>query len=1622
MKQYGRNLFRRMAAGMLTVLVLVTSSPTVFALEPVIGIQQITEQEKGQHTQPADEPDTEDQSNRDEHELQQPNASPDGEEKSSQQEIPDVQLPEEVKPDNPVKDSGEILQPEEEQLPTEESTIGSSGLDPPEKVSFEASKEIAVMGRMARSASGSTTIYMERIDDISHSYPFSGGSPYYGYIFYTAEGGTVYCVEPARFNSTNGTVVTGSKTYSGLTQTQQNDIARAIAANPSGHSNPYKYMACQAIIWETAYNQSPRGGSVYNAVIAANSGKLSSYYEEIRSEMENMGEIPSFMSPDPQNPTGHSMAESGGKWSIDLENTNPSVTLREEDFETRASFDFSVSGDTLTVTSPSAPDSDSYTAWHGGSGEGALIFWNSSQQTKAAFDETAGIPADGYMVFSSDWTPIDQPPDEGEGEKAGYLQIHKYDGETNLPLGGALFKIECETYVNDSFAVPYGGATVVIPIPEGRDSVEVTVTEVKAPDLYVLDSTPKTVTVTAGDQVNIAQVAFDNYPMDCSLTIYKHEKGSEGIALQGARFRIRYADPDVSAQEWIETTDSSGRIHLDLPHSGTLIIEELEAPAGYVIGEISTHEVVVQKGEDKEIAISNDKKAQIIVYKKDNQTGQLLQGAVIKATLLRSHTEPYEGGMVYTRTTGPDGTAVFDNMIPGEYRIEETSPPQYYLPTDQVHTVNVYDGSHEPVELEFRNDPWTGLTIKKLDAVDGHGLQGAVFKLYEGTSTETTKFLGDYVSNENGIVVISELESNKYYTIQEAQPPYGYFLDEENNPQTILIKPEALNENMTIVFRNMPKPKLLITKIDADTGERLPGAVFRVSRRSTAEYVDVTTGPDGTCLLENLEEDWYEVVEVRSPSGYVTEDTHYDIELIAGETADLVVKNRKKPTLTIEKIDSVTLQPLEGVVFEISLKNGKSLGEFTTDISGQIVLEDAQPGEIYLIKEKRPLPGYLADETVYELKLNENENGVLKLKNTPENPLIISKKDAVTGDPIPDTVFEVRHSDGRMVGEFTTGENGMAVVTGKDVVPGWYLVTEVRANPAYIATGEAKLVELKYEAAAMVEFVNQPRTGLQIRKVDDVTGKPIPDVGFYIEEIDGRTIGTYYTDDAGVINLPDQKEIWVKVTEVKAAEGYKPDPTPRTIKLESGKLNILEFRNQPYPILKIIKLDADTKQPMEGVKIRVYDKFHREVGTYSTNNLGQILLSGVDGGETLYLQEMETLPGYQLDETVHEVTLAWGQTSTVELLNEPLSTLRLIKIDAETKEPIYGAVFNLYDAKNNLLGEYVTNQDGIIEFPQELPEGRYKLKEIKCDGYVVDPTIRTIELKAGETTEITVENRPMRGQIQIVKKAADDNPITKDKAGALLEGAVFEIYNEKLEVVDTITTDADGLATSKPLPLGIYGIKETASPEYYRTDGKVFYATLKVADDLVRFEVLNESVDANVTVEKRGNVEVLAGDIMSYEFSEIRNDSNVPLDDFYWHDKLPSEVRLGKIITGTWSERLTYSVEYKTNKKSGWKTLEDGLSSKTSHTLDCGREALNLAAGEYVTEIRFNFGTVQAGFHEESGPVLYVTTLANLDDGYRIINRTDVGGRIGEEWIVAKDTWITVVWGKPKGDLPKTGI
>ncbi len=1643
---------------LMAVMMLVGSAVPAYAFEGLGEISNITDY--GEDTPVVTE---------DDEDLPTLEEEPREEEPPSSEPQPDVSVPPVVDTGEPPEDSeGESLQGDADApLPTE-PTVGASGLDPPDSFSFEAvrSGSASASGmRKARANPGSTTIYMEKISGLSHLYPFSGGTTYSAYKMYTADGRAAFCVEPARFNSTNGTVVTGSLSYSALSSTQQKEIAKAIAAS-GGYSNGDKYFAAQAIIWEICYGQTPRSGSVYKAVIAANSGRLGSYYEQIRADMESMGEIPSFMSPDPNNPTIHEMTDNGGSWSIDLENTNSSVTLNASDFTSRAPFDFSVSGDTLTVESDSEPDQDAYVEWHSGSGESGLIFWNSSQQTKASFDETQGIPADGYMAFTNNFipNPPDTPETPPEEPGLGYLTIVKYDGDTNLPLGGAIFKVECDGYINDAVDVPYGGKTIVIPIPEGETQVDVTVTEVTAPFGYVMDSAPKTVTVTANETVNIVEVGFVNYPEACSLEIYKYETGNKGVALEGASFRIRYADPNVSAQTWTETTDGSGKIHIDLPAAGALIVEELSAPAGYVMNTKTSYDVTVAKGEQKTIDIPNDKKTQLVAIKKDAQSGQLLAGASIRATLLRSNTPPYEGGQSYTETTGPDGRAVFTNLIPGEYRVEEIAPPQFYMGTTTVHTVNILDGNTETVTVEFRNEPWTGLTIRKVDKTNAKGLPGAIFKLYKGSEEDPKAYLGDWESGENGSVTIQKLEPG-YYTIVESQAPYGYLLDQEHHVQTIEIKPEAVNRNITVVFQNLPKPKLLIEKIDKVTGLRLPGAVFHVSRRGSEEYMEVRTGSDGTVLLENLEDDWYTVTEVRAPSGYVLDSRHYDvemipgktvpliinnlqqpdlllrkvdeqtgsgvpgavlritkdgakeykdvttgadgtylvkdlepgwyiveeikapdgyllndepqyIELIAGQDSGLIIKNRHKPSLEILKIDSVTKQPLEGVSFQVQIKNGKTLGEYRTDAAGRIYLENIDP-ELYVVTEVKAPDGYIMLTGSKETLVEWGKTTTLQFENQPRNPILVKKVDTKTGEPLAGAKFLIQQVNGAFVAELETGRNGYITVT--DLDPGWYTVKETKAPLGYILDDTVKTVELKPDAPAVVEFENQPLNGLHIKKIDSKTQAPLEGAKFRVSEKGGRLIGEYTTDNQGEIVIDDLQPGWYTIEETKA--------------------------------------------PIEGVRFKVSDRLGRELGTFSTNKLGQIHLTGMEQG-TYYVQEVEAKPGYVLDSTVQEVSLLWGKTTKLEIPNTPLGTLRIKKIDSETKQPLFGAVFNLYDLKGNLLGEYTTDNRGIIEFPKEVQAGKYKLKEVKAPaGYVLDEMPKTIEVKAGETLELEILNKPMRGQIQIVKTAAENNTITRDKTGALLEGAVFEIYNTRLEVVDRITTDSRGLAVSKELPIGVYGIKEIAAPKYYFTDGTVFYAELKVDGDLVRFEVKNKPKDISVTIEKRGNVQAMPGDVIFYTLDNISNTSNIPLEEFYVHDLLPTDaVRLNQLSTDTWSEKGKFDVLYRTNKKDAYRTLASNLSTTTDNQLECGREALGLAANEYVTDIKLQFAEVGEGFHSVTSPTVTVTVLADLPDGYQFTNRADVGGRTEDEWVYAKDAWTTCIFAPPRGCLPKTGF
>lgn len=233
------------------------------------------------------------------------------------------------------------------------------------------------------------------------------------------------------------------------------------------------------------------------------------------------------------------------------------------------------------------------------------------------------------------------------------------------------------------------------------------------------------------------------------------------------------------------------------------------------------------------------------------------------------------------------------------------------------------------------------------------------------------------------------------------------------------------------------------------------------------------------------------------------------------------------------------------------------------------------------------------------------------------------------------------------------------------------------------------------------------------------------------------------------------------------------------------------------------------------------------------------------------------------------------------------------------------------------------------------------------------------------------ENTPITGQIQVTKTSADYNSVNGWPAGPPIPGTEFEIYSAQTEsLVDTIQTDRNGVASSRPLPLGRYKIVESKAADFFSLDKTPIEVELEFAGQIVKAAMTNKSLYTNVSIQKTGYVEVMPGQQIRYDFSGIANNSTTSLTSFYWRDTLPGQaVRLDKIVTGTYNVPGNYKVVYKTNLSGGtWRTLADNLSTQQNYVLDASKAALGLASNEYVTEFMVSFGVVPANFRQMEAP------------------------------------------------------
>ena len=1208
----------------------------------------------------------------------------------------------------------------------------------------------------------------------------------------------------------------------------------------------------------------------------------------------------------------------------------------------------------------------------------------------------------------------------------GKIVLKKTAGGTTTGLAGARFSIYFNGQIVGSDITNAQGEIYVENAATGLWSF----VEISAPDGYCVDPTPKSVyvDVTEGDrEYTVAAVNYEKPDMK----IIKRDAMS-GKPIAGTVFSIKSVTGSYSTSV---TTGTDGSATLSAIPAGVYVVREESVPEPYIVTN-TEQTVALRPGKTSEVTFVDYEKPGLEIVKKNIANGEPIEGVTYRI-------EQIDGSFSTSATTDNHGRIFLESIPVGSYKVTEINVPNHVILCPIPQEVALKPG--ETSTVTFFNALKPSLEIRKVDSVTGDPVKGAKFQIwYASNHTDTGELndLGTYFSDASGKIILPEIKDG-WYKVTELEPASGYAIKEAATQECFI----SGGESKVLTFENTPLSAIIIRKVDSESGQPLEGAWFRIrylggtSGTGGAVIGEYRTSSNGTIVVTGLKAGTYVCEEISAPDGYVITDAAETVYL-SGKDQDVITVtfgNDKMGSLLIVKKDAVTGAPISDVEFFITDSDGSVIGtangKYVTDSAGTIRIDGLTPGMTVIAREVRAKDGYILDDTPQSIKIKRNSVMTLEFRNQPKGGVLVKKVDAVTNAPISDVEFLVTDSDGNLIGnangKYTTDSAGTFTIT--DITPGTTLVIkETRAKAGYILDDTPQTVKVKSNEVTTLEFRNAPKGNLIIVKQDSVTKEPLEGVEFKIVYADGSYVdaeggtlsstGLYWTDKEGEITISGISGT-VVVTEIETIPGYTIDENTRTqtVVVNPNDTQTLYFYNTPVGGLQIIKSDKDSGKRIAGVKFEIRKMNGEIIGTYTTDSDGVIYLPEAESG-WYTVTELETASGYLLDTTPHRIEVKDGQTATLEITNHKSSRILLHKVDKATGKGIYGAVFLLYDSNRNPIGEYVTDQDGYIYADEGLADGRYYLREIKAaPGYVLDPELKTIYVRYGSTTEIEWSNTAECGQIQIIKKSADDNATNGLPAGTLLEGAVFEIYDKAGNVVDTIKSDRNGRAISKTLPLSRYTVREIKAPANYSINPTMMTAYLEFNGQIVTFEVQNTSVSTGISIKKTGPVQAVPGQPIRYVFSQIKNSSTVALDSFYWRDQLPVQVTLGKIVTGSYNQPLSYKVVYKTNLSGDYRTLADNLSTSKVYVLDARPAVLGLAANERVTEVMFVFGNVKAGFAQVETPYIYATARSGLANNASVLNVADVGGLYNGQWIQAVSRWLTTVYTKTTVKLPKTG-
>ncbi|MBR3635065.1 MAG: LPXTG cell wall anchor domain-containing protein [Lachnospiraceae bacterium] len=851
--------------------------------------------------------------------------------------------------------------------------------------------------------------------------------------------------------------------------------------------------------------------------------------------------------------------------------------------------------------------------------------------------------------------------------------------------------------------------------------------------------------------------------------------------------------------------------------------------------------------------------------------------------LITYDVDATNGALLATITTDDNGEFGFKELYYGNYTIKEITPSEGYLLDETDHDVSFTSkgNTSKTLEIEVTSQEQVMKQAFELIKIETDGKSGETKKVKGAEFTVKLKSEIMKSSWEQATVYDLMTTDDKGFA-RSIELPYGtYVVRETKTPDDlesvkdfeVVIDHDDRTPQVWRIMNDAPfQSYIRLIKKDIETGKEvlLADTTFKIRKIGEEDYLtqklgdqyisEFKTDERGTVTTPlRLMYGDYEVTEIKAPDGYLIKDTPVPFKVTTTGAVKVDKDKDGDPVIDV----TIENQPVKGKIKII--KTGEKLAsiEYDTIIDRIFDFITGDQRSITFQYEKAPLAGavfnLIADEDVYtpDHQVDEKKNRIIA---TYDNKPV--KK-------------------GEVIATVTTDDKGEAVV---DNLPlGKYHLEEIETPKGYVAPDSIESIDLKFkddhtaviELESKIENIRQ-KTQVKVKKTEAKVYGEVASGGAVSVEPTGNQSPTQAPTATATTTITPA----ATASATPIATGTSASATP-TATATTGQTATIAPTASPIPTMKSATYqaaDVDEKpssivittipnavsgsgvllneetagSPVEGATYGIYStteiKNYKGEVLIEANTLIEAEKTDANGEITFtadlplgrfYLKEIEPAPGYLIDESEYEVDFS-DPDPKAKLIEKEMKVedvpivMQVSKADITTSHDIPDATLQIIDKNDEVFAEWTT--DGTPLTITAIPPGDYTLKEIAAPyGYYMATEAQFSVEQNNIIKKVTMMDERAKGILEILK--------TDRESGEELMGAEFEIRNEAGEVVETITSDADGIARSSELDIGEYNpdgtflkaytytVTESKAPEGYIASEGTFNVTFEYDDN-----------------------------------------------------------------------------------------------------------------------------------------------------------------------------------------------